>query len=567
MNQTPLYKREDVLRAMHGDADAFALLYRSTYEDKYHLALRYMKKPEEAEDVLQDAYLKAWNQMGSLRSEEGFSSWLGMIVSNTAKDALKKRKPMLFSELEEENEEGDDYLYDIPDESESSQPELSFLEKERTQLLKSLTDSLTAEQNMAITMFYVERNSIKEIARVMGCSENTVKSRLNYGRRNLKNKVEDLQKKGWSILGVSALTLFLRLSEQEVQAAPVPRIPDFSPKSSPAPLSAGKSLFFSGITGKIAGIAAAVVVIAGAALALRSLSGSSPSQNPEPTSVVTEETAADSQAEPASSVETEEPEETSAVTQTEQISSLESQEPEEASATQQTKLASSVETQESEGEYTESHTNPFSSNEAQETDSTSAAIGTELFPPEETQKPAETSEESAETISGTTQDETQDIWKKAYYDLSKSFDAGCFFELCYINEDDIPELAVLDTDLSVLLYTMADGEARKAFTQYSDGPVSGGLSYIPRENHICSYSFQRMTGRQYYSVYSLQPDGTAVPSDMPVYESIIDTDLYYRGLDPVSEEEFRKELRLDDLVNLYPQETDRAAFQKELAGE
>ena len=76
-----------------------------------------------------------------------------------------------------------------------------------------------------------------------------------------------------------------------------------------------------------------------------------------------------------------------------------------------------------------------------------------------------------------------------------------------------------------------------------------------------------MTRRQYYSVYSLQPDGTAVPSDMPVYESIMDTDLYYRGLDPVSEEEFRKELRLDDLVNLYPQETDRAVFQKELAGE
>lgn len=218
MSDLQLKYTDAVKAALLGDENAFSFLYSKTYREKLYLAKRYMKSQEAAEDVLQEAYVKAWKNLGRLSDPEKFSSWLGMIVANTAKDALKARQPMLFSTLEEENEDGDAFMMDIPDEDTAKMPEDAFLEKERSELLKSLTDSLTDEQNMAITMFYIEQLSIKDIAEVMNCSENTVKSRLNYGRKNLKTKVEELRKKGWPLFGVGAVALFLQLTGQEAMA-------------------------------------------------------------------------------------------------------------------------------------------------------------------------------------------------------------------------------------------------------------------------------------------------------------------------------------------------------------
>ena len=64
-------------------------------------------------------------------------------------------------------------------------------------------------------MFHIEGISISEIARTMDCSENTVKSRLNYGRKNLRMKAEDLQKKGYKLYSVAPLPLFLMLLRSE----------------------------------------------------------------------------------------------------------------------------------------------------------------------------------------------------------------------------------------------------------------------------------------------------------------------------------------------------------------
>lgn len=110
-----------------------------------------------------------------------------MIVANTAKNMLAKKHPLLFSDLAVDDE-GEAFEYQIEDDDLEVQPELSYTRQETKELVHELIDSLSEEQRLCILMFHIEGIPISEIARAMECSENTVKSRLNYGRKNLRMK-------------------------------------------------------------------------------------------------------------------------------------------------------------------------------------------------------------------------------------------------------------------------------------------------------------------------------------------------------------------------------------------
>lgn len=212
--------KEAVIKAQNGDQSAFSFLYEETYKSKYYLALKYMKNKESAEDVLQDAYLKAFSKLGTLKQPEAFEGWLGMIVANTAKNMLVKKNPLLFSEMAVD-QEGEEYVYDVEDEDPENQPELAYTREETKELVHVLLDGLSEEQRMAILMFHLENASISEIAQAMDCSENTVKSRLNYGRKNLKIQAEQLQKKGYKLYAVAPMLLLVYLlrNDRSVMAA------------------------------------------------------------------------------------------------------------------------------------------------------------------------------------------------------------------------------------------------------------------------------------------------------------------------------------------------------------
>lgn len=212
--------KEAVIKAQNGDQSAFSFLYEETYKSKYYLALKYMKNKEAAEDVLQDAYLKAFSKLGTLKQPEAFEGWLGMIVANTAKNMLVKKNPLLFSEMAVD-QEGEEYVYDVEDEDPENQPELAYSREETKELVHALLDGLSEEQRMAVLMFHLENASISEIAQAMECSENTVKSRLNYGRKNLKIQAEQLQKKGYKLYAVAPVLLLVYLlrNDRSVMAA------------------------------------------------------------------------------------------------------------------------------------------------------------------------------------------------------------------------------------------------------------------------------------------------------------------------------------------------------------
>lgn len=208
---------EAVRLVKQGDENGFNFLYEETYKSKYYLALKYMQNEEAAKDVLQDAYIQAFRKLDTLENPEKFASWLGIIVANTAKNALQKKNPMLFSEIVGDQEE-EEFEYQIEDESIENQPEIAYSQRETQELVHELIDSLSEEQRMCILMFHIEGQSISEIAESLGCSENTVKSRLNYGRKNIKGKAEELQKKGYKLYGMAPVPFLLYLLKSEEHA-------------------------------------------------------------------------------------------------------------------------------------------------------------------------------------------------------------------------------------------------------------------------------------------------------------------------------------------------------------
>ena len=206
-----------VKAALKGDESAFAQLYESTQHDMYYIALKYMKNEDDAMDVVQDSYIKAWRYLGTIRDPENFPSWLGRIVANTARNMLARKKPLLFSEMSQENEDGDLFEYEIEDEKAQYQPERNYTQKETQELVHELIDSLSDEQRLCILMYHLDDQSIKDIAVTFGISENTVKSRLLYGRKAIKTKAEALQKKGYQLYTAApvGLLLYLLLSDRK----------------------------------------------------------------------------------------------------------------------------------------------------------------------------------------------------------------------------------------------------------------------------------------------------------------------------------------------------------------
>lgn len=166
--------RKTIEAAIHGDNYALGILYEKTYSDMYYIAVKYVKNETVAQDVLQDAYVKAFQGMASLRYPDSFEGWLGRIVANTAKNLLARKTPTLFSEFETENEEGDSFVYEVEDDNIDYQPELNYTRKETQELIRDMIDSLSDEQRMCILMFYLNHQSIRDIAETFAVSENTV---------------------------------------------------------------------------------------------------------------------------------------------------------------------------------------------------------------------------------------------------------------------------------------------------------------------------------------------------------------------------------------------------------
>lgn len=210
---------EAIKKALAGDESGFQFIYESTKTQKYYLALKYVKDKETAEDVLQEAYLKAWQNLDKVDSEK-FEAWFAQIVANTAKTALEKRKhtPLDLREVGEvDEEEKINETFDRSISAWENQPELSYTQQETAELVHELLDELPDEQRFAILMNKIEGLTTREIAEALDCSEATVKSQINYAKKKIKAKAEELQKKGYKLYAIPPMVLLMLLLQKEEQ--------------------------------------------------------------------------------------------------------------------------------------------------------------------------------------------------------------------------------------------------------------------------------------------------------------------------------------------------------------
>ena len=196
--------QELVRLAVEGDQSAIGELYELTYNSVYKTVKLMVKDDDTALDIVQESYIKGFQNLNQLDAPEHFQAWMKTIASNKARDYFRKKKDTLFSEME--NEDGD--LPEFEDTCIENLPEAVLDREETARLMKEIIDSLSEDQRAVIYMYHYKEMTVQQIAAALECSENTIKSRLRYARNKIKEKVEDLEKKGTKLYSLSPISFF-----------------------------------------------------------------------------------------------------------------------------------------------------------------------------------------------------------------------------------------------------------------------------------------------------------------------------------------------------------------------
>ena len=200
-------------RAKNNDQQAFYELYQKSYDSVYRTVKSMVKDEDTALDIVQDTFVKAFDNLYRLEKPENFPAWIKRIAVNKAKDWFKKKHEISFSQLSND----EDYVPDFEDDRVENLPEAVIDRNETARLIEEILGTLSDEQRIAIGMYYYQNMSVAEIAQLLDVSENTVKSRLNYGRKKIKAGVEELEKEGTKLYGLAPLP-FLRWLFKGLQA-------------------------------------------------------------------------------------------------------------------------------------------------------------------------------------------------------------------------------------------------------------------------------------------------------------------------------------------------------------
>ena len=180
-----------VRRVQRGDKGAFDALVLKYQHKLVKLVMRYVRNPAEAEDIAQEAFIKAYRALPQFRGDSAFYTWLYRIGINTAKNylmAMGRRAPT-STEVEAEEAEGfeeGEQLRDI------NTPESLLLSNEIAETVNSTIEQLPEELRTAIQLREIEGMSYEDIAQVMNCPIGTVRSRIFRAREAIALRLRPL---------------------------------------------------------------------------------------------------------------------------------------------------------------------------------------------------------------------------------------------------------------------------------------------------------------------------------------------------------------------------------------
>ena len=200
------YTKEFLEKVKNGDNDATTLLYEDAKDIAYNKAYSILNNHHDAEDIAEDSVLRAIEKIDTIKKPSEFPAWIRRVAENKAKDYIKKDKPTYM---------GEDFEYTTNDLNSNQKvlPEKMADSQENIDLYKKLISKLTDDQRNALVLNRIEGYKTREIAEMLGCSENTIKSRIHQGEKKLVKEAENLKKKGYTLNGMMPLDFFTVMSK------------------------------------------------------------------------------------------------------------------------------------------------------------------------------------------------------------------------------------------------------------------------------------------------------------------------------------------------------------------
>lgn len=166
-----------IKRTLDGDVNAFAILVERYQHMVFTLTLRIVKSKEEAEEVSQDVFVKAFKSLEKFKGDSKFSTWIYKIAYYASLDVINRQKRQIKSDNIDTVNEGN--LGNVQD-------GLEFLhEKERKKVINEALLELNEDERIILTLFYFEELPIKEISKVVNLSDDNIKVKLFRSRKKL----------------------------------------------------------------------------------------------------------------------------------------------------------------------------------------------------------------------------------------------------------------------------------------------------------------------------------------------------------------------------------------------
>jgi RNA polymerase sigma-70 factor (ECF subfamily) len=189
---------ELIQRACHGNKEAFYSLVRPCEGAVYTIAVSILNNPEDAEEVVQEAVLKALSHLAEFRGEAKFSTWLMQITINEARLKLRKDRRHLYESVDEQrtSEDGEYFPKDFADWREV--PSEALQRKELREALKRAIASLPLKYREVLILRDVQQLRIEEVARILGITQGSVKTRLLRARLRMRDALAPGIDGSWS---------------------------------------------------------------------------------------------------------------------------------------------------------------------------------------------------------------------------------------------------------------------------------------------------------------------------------------------------------------------------------
>ena len=168
---------------LKGDHNAYALLVERYKSYVFTLTLRFIKSREDAEEVSQDIFVKAYRSLADFKGTAKFSTWLYTIVNTTCITFLRKKRLDIKS-LDDEK------TFEVADNQDSGFRANQVEQKSRLYMVNQAIGLLSPDDAEIITLFYKNEQSLEEIGQILGLEVNTAKVRLHRARARLKEKME-----------------------------------------------------------------------------------------------------------------------------------------------------------------------------------------------------------------------------------------------------------------------------------------------------------------------------------------------------------------------------------------